>query len=197
MRWLRSALFVAAGVMAGWWMGVWATRPTRGAEAISYHTGVTVEQVRALSSLVTAKVDVSDVQETRLEGYTGGVKAALLVKGDFLLGVDLSQARFESVDDAKRTAVLVLPQPKAASPRLDHARTRVYSVVETGLWQVTPGSGKSSTAVIDLAYRDAQQFVAEAAKDPALVARSRTQAESVLAAFFRATGWTVQIRWAS
>jgi hypothetical protein len=85
----------------------------------------TVEQVRRLSSLVTTRVEIADVQETAVEGYTGGIRV-MLVRGDFLMGVDLSQARFESVDTVARTATLLLPAPRAASPRVDHARTRLF-----------------------------------------------------------------------
>src|SRR5438132_1571070 len=62
------------------------------------HAGLTVERLQPLSSLVTARVDVADVVETTLAGHTGSVRVAILVKGDFLLGTDLSAARFEAVD---------------------------------------------------------------------------------------------------
>ena len=56
--------------------------------------------------------------------------------------------------------------------------------------------GRAAGDVVDRAYRDAQRFVAAAAEDPAFVAHARRQAETVVAAFFKATGWTVTVRWA-
>ena len=94
----------------------------------SRHAGLTIQQIQPLSSLVTTRVDVADVVEGNLVGYTGAVKAAILVKGDFLLGVDLTQARFDSVDPDRRTATLLLPRPTLASPRVDHSRTRVFGI---------------------------------------------------------------------
>jgi hypothetical protein len=70
-------------------------------------------------------------------------------------------------------------------------------VSQTGLWQIAPGGGQTSGEVVDRAFRDAQRFVAAACNDPALIARSRQQAEQVLAAFFKAMGWTVAVRWQS
>src|SRR4051794_9918558 len=102
---MRTVLLAISSLSVGWVGGTWSVRPKRGADPISYHTGVTVEQVQILSSLVTARVEVSDVQETRIDGYTGSMRAALLIKGDFLLGTDLSRARFESVEPSARTAV--------------------------------------------------------------------------------------------
>jgi hypothetical protein len=159
------------------------------------HAGLTVERLQPLSSLVTARVDVADVVETTLAGHTGSVKVAILVKGDFLLGTDLSAARLEAVDAMRRTATLVLPPPAAASPRVDHTRTRVFAISTNGLWQVVPGGDEAAAAVVNRAYADAQRIVTAAADDRALLDRSRRQAESVLRTFFAAVGWRVVIRW--
>ena len=143
---------------------------------------------------MTARVDVADVVETTLNGHAGGVRVAILVKGDFLLGTDLAAARFDDVNPARRTATLVLKPPSATSPRVDHARTRVFSITTDGLWQLVPGDG-GRAAVVNRAYADAQRIVADAAADPALLARARHQAEATLATFFAAGGWAVDVRW--
>lgn len=159
------------------------------------HAGLTVERLQPLSSLVTARVDVADVVETTLAGHTGSVKVAILVKGDFLLGTDLSAARFETVDAVHRTATLLLPPPGVTSPRVDHGRTRVFAISTNGLWQVVPGGDEAAAAVVNRAYADAQRIVTAAADDRTLRDRARRQAESVLRTFFAAVGWTVAIRW--
>jgi hypothetical protein len=150
--------------------------------------------VQSLSSLVTSRVEVSDVVVTKLSGYTGGIEAAVLLRGDFELGVDLSAAKFESMDHSSRTAVLVLPQPQASQARVDHRRSRIVAVREQGLWRMVPGD-EVELAVTNLALRDTQQFVADAAADPGMVDRSRHQAEQVLRSFFKAVGWAVTVRW--
>jgi hypothetical protein len=158
------------------------------------HTGPSVEQVHKLSSLVTMKVEVADAQVTSVQGQTGGMRVALLVRGDFLIGVDLSQARFEQVDHLKRTVVLVLPQPRAASPRLNHERTKVFEVTSHGLWLLVPGDAGRAKA-LELAHAEAQRLVAEAATSASVTGRARSQAESVLGSFFDAAGWTISVRW--
>ena len=161
----------------------------------SHSAGLTVERVQALSVLTTLKVDVADAVVTELRGHAGGTKAALIVRGDFTVGVDLSAARLSAVDDKARTAVLTLPPPRVQSVRLDHERTRLLGIWSSGLWAITPGGGDGDVAALNAAYRDAQRFVAAAANDPELLARARRQAEQVLTAFFAATGGTVEIRW--
>lgn len=193
---LQRVLLPATSAAIGWLTGIYLGRGwlSRG-ETGSVHTGVSIEQVQALSSLVTARVDVADVTETRLDGHTGGMKAALLVKGDFLMGTDLSRAKFESINHNAHTAVLVLPQPHVASPRIDHDRTRLFALTESGLWQITPDGGQTSAVVINRAYRDAQHYIVEACNDPLIATRSRQQAEAVLRAFFEAMGWKLTVRW--
>jgi hypothetical protein len=154
----------------------------------------TIEQVRQLSALVTTKVEVADVQETEIKGVTGGVKAAILVKGDLLLTIDLEQARFESVDTHAKAAVLILPQPKVMSPRLDHEKTRVFGLSESGLWVLVPGDA-ADVALLNQAYREAQEVVAGVGHDPKLVQQAKSQAESVLASYFEAIGWRMKILW--
>jgi hypothetical protein len=182
---------IAAGCATGIRCAAWRIQGSAGGG----HTGLTIEQVQPLDGLVTTRIEVADVLESDLDGYTGGMRVALLVKGDFLMGVDLSEARFESINDTARTAVLVLPQPQARSPRLDHEKTKVFAVSQSGLWQIAPGGGRATGVVIDRGYREAQRFIAAACEDPALLARSRQQAEAVLATFFKAMGWDVSVQW--
>jgi hypothetical protein len=92
--------------------------------------------------------------------------------------------------------VLVLPQPQVTSPRLDHERSKVLAVLQSGLWQIAPGGEQTSGDVINRGYHDAQRFVTAACNDPAFIARSRQQAEQVLGTFFKAMGWKVSVQWA-
>ena len=51
---------------------------------------------------------------------------------------------FEAVDAKARTAVIVLTPPQASSPRLDHDRTRMLAMTESGLWAITSGANRSA-----------------------------------------------------
>jgi hypothetical protein len=179
--------------------GVDATAPAGTASAVIHSPPApTLRQVRDLSSLVTSVAEVSDVQMTRLAGRTGGVEAALLVRGDVEVSVDLGLARFERLDPAARRAVLVLPPPRTSRPRLDHGRTRLLWLGRSGLWALVPagaGGGAAEARVVEESHRRAQAVVEAAAGDPQLLERSRRQAERVLRVFFDAAGWDVDVRW--
>jgi hypothetical protein len=192
---ITRLLLIGGCVTVGWWMKSWTGGSGSSSQTASLHTGPTIEQVQALASLVTQRVTVVDAQETTLAGHLGSAKAALLVRGDFLIAVDLNQARLELVDHATRTATLILPQPHVDQPRVDHDRTRLVAISQTGLWTLTPGDGRTDVHIINQAYRDAQRFVGQACADPSLLAKARQQAQEVLGTFFGAMGWTVSIRW--
>jgi hypothetical protein len=166
-------------------------------EPFSSHGSPTIQQVQALASLITQRIEVSDVEETAIEGRTGGIKAALLIKGDFLLGTDLSGARFEAVDPGNRRAVLVLAQRRITSPRLDQERTRLFAVTRSRLWTILPGDRSVTTALLNRAYIDARHLVVAAGDDPRLTKGSEAQAELVLSTFFWTLGWDVAVRWSN
>jgi hypothetical protein len=155
---------------------------------------VTVEQLQSLAHLLTTRVTVSDVLETRLQGWTGGIRAALLVHGDFIVSIDLSRAEFEQMDHGARSAILVLPQPQVSRPRLDHDRTRLFTVTWHGLWQVGLDQGRQSD-LVNRSYAQAQERIADSSDHPQWLEHARRQAEQVLGSFFDALGWEITLRW--
>jgi hypothetical protein len=195
VRWMILLVVPAASVASVvlWHMQIVSRAPSEG--ALSHGTGLTVEKLQVLSVLTTLKMDVAEVQLTEIRGYTGTIKAVLVIRGDVSVGVDLSKARFEQVDEQARRAVLVLPQPQVQSVRLDQERTRLVGVWPSGLWTIVPGGEDADTTAVNLAYRYAQRSVTAAAQDPQVLVRSRRQAESVLRAFLGALGWEVRVRW--
>lgn len=74
-------------------------------------------------------------------------------------------AHFQAVDPKARTAVLVLPAPTPSLPRLDHNRSRLVVIRESGLWQLIPGDDAYAAAT-NLVYKEAQQTLAESSRQP-------------------------------
>ena len=195
LKFACTVAVTAAAVALTWRLVSWVGEEPPGPPGQG--AGLTVERVQALSVLTTLRVDVADAVVTELRGHAGGTRAALVVRGDYTVGVDLAAARLADVDPQARTAVLVLPPPRVQSVRLDHERTRLLGVWSSGLWAITPGGGDADVATLNAAYRDAQRHVAAAAGDPDGLGRARRQAEQVLAAFAAALGWAVEVRWSA
>ncbi len=190
------ALLPLAVVLAGAGSGylAWAWLMTR-APVEPAHAALTVERLSEVSQLLTLKLDVSDVLLSRIEGYSGGVQAAVLIKGDVSLGIDLAQARFEDVDQSHHTAILILQPPTPSEPRLNHERTRIVSLEVTGLWRGVPGS-RAEQAIANQALNEAQHLLASAVREKNADQRARRHAEAVLTAFCRSLSWEITIHWA-
>ena len=190
-RFTRTVIVLLIGSALGWAGALMIQRPLA---ADSVHSGPSIERMSELSQLLTLRIDVADVLVTRIDGVTGGVQVAMLVKGDVALGIDLSQGRFDQVDRNRCTAVLVLPPPQASCARVDHERSRLFALTSDGLWMITPGT-RDYLAVVDKAMAEAQDLVASAAHNNDADQRARGHAEILLSTFFQSIGWEVQIRW--
>jgi len=156
---------------------------------------LTLAQVQNLASLTTLRVHVADVHLTEIHGHTGSLRAALLVRGDLLIAVDLAEARFEQLDDEAKRATIVLPAPRAQSPRLDHARTRIYAITTSGMWSLLP-TDDHRARLVNRAMGEAQRLVEHAAQRDELIEQARRNTETVIDTYSRQIGWSVTIRWA-
>lgn len=152
-----------------------------------------IQQIQFLSQLVTLRVKVADVVDTSLDGYTGGINAAIVVRGDYLLGTDLAEGRVVSVDSQSRKATLLLQMPKVISPRVDLQRSRIV-LHEHGLWQLVPGPGPDARVLARLNL-EAQRLISASAADEVVIAQAKEKAEQVLTAWFEEMSWRVEIRW--
>jgi len=190
--WALLPLAVVLAVAGSGYLA-WALLMTR-APVDPAHAGITVEQLTEVSELLVLRLELSDVIVTRIDGYTGGAQAALLVKGDVYVGVDLAQAHFESIDENRRTATLVLPQPTASGSRVDHERSRIVALDETGLWKVLPGN-RALPAVVNKAMAEAQGALTAAAGANKLRDRACRHSEAVLASFCSSLGWRIKVVW--
>ena len=183
---------LVVGMIVGLWL---ANRTSSRPQWTWTGAGLTVEKLKALSELVTVRAEIADVQETKLAGYTGSLKAAVLIRGEFLAGVDLSQARFENKDEIRHAAVLRLPQPHLISAKLDMKRTKVFGISARGLWWFVPGGNDANAVVVNHAYKEAQQVMDSALLTLELAQQARAQAEKVLGEFGKSLGWEVEVKW--
>jgi hypothetical protein len=166
--------------------------------------------VQEMGHLASLRINYSDVIEftqrltqgipwTQWELRFGGTRVLLVARGDCLVGTDLRAATYENKNAAAQSALLVLSTPTVISARVNHApRDRggsyFYSVTDTGLEPLIPGSENREKA-INSALARAQQEVERACNQPDVVAAAKKNAEDVLKPTLSATGWKVQIAW--
>ncbi len=119
---LGSSLAVVATFLTGYSLG-----HRREEMPKIWSTGPTIDHIQSLNQLVSTKVSVSDV----LTGEGEGVRGVWLIKGDALLGIDLSDAHVQVPDRNQRRAIVQLRQPIVLSARVDHERSLTWDVQRT------------------------------------------------------------------
>lgn len=148
-------------------------------------SGPTIQRLERLSQLVTSKVTICDV----LIGVSEDSKGAFLIRGDALIGLDLSKAVITEKDDARRQATIQLPQPRVILARVDHERSKVYEFRTTSWipWHAQPGR------LLEEAMLQSQRMVTQAANSPENIEQARRQAEVIITALYEHLGWTLKI----
>lgn len=163
-----------------------------------------------MGHLVTVKVNYANVLEfteritqdipwTQWELRFGGTKVLLVARGDCLVGTDLRLAKYIEVNNDSRSAVLVLPEPKALSARVSHdprdmGGSYFYAITGTGIEPIIPGS-TNRTQAINAALEAAQKDISRVCSSPDVLATARKNAEATLLPAFSAIDWKVSLRW--
>jgi len=163
-----------------------------------------------MGHLVSVKVNYSNVIEsfekraqdipgTPWELRLGGTKVLLVARGDCLVGTDLRLAKYQEVDQSKRSADLVLPAPQTISARVNHASREnggsyFYAITNSGIEPIVPGSNNQTKAT-DTALRQAEQDIAKVCSGVDVIATAKKNTEAILLPTFSASGWKINIRW--
>jgi hypothetical protein len=150
-------------------------------------TGPTIEQIQRLNQLESSKVMIAGV----LTGEDDGYRGAWLIKGDALIGVDLSKAVLSDVNPEKRTAILTLPNPIVISARVDHERTKTWDMKSIS-W--IPWNGDSK-ALQDRSMVHAQKLIEFAGSKSDVIEGAKKSSKQSLAGFYKSVNWDVTIKW--
>ncbi len=150
--------------------------------------GLMVKQLEGIGKLATVRVNIIDVLTAEGNGYKG----SWLIKGDAVLACDMSAADVADVDEEMRRATIVLPLPAALSPRVDHSKTKTWSV-KTTTWM--PWRVGDQDAFRDGAMYHAQRLVEEAASSEENIGIAKTHTELLVRKTFEMVDWHVDVRW--
>lgn len=148
----------------------------------------TITQLERIGELATTRVHVADILLAEGEGYRG----SWLIKGDALLSCDMSQARIANVNPEARTATIHLPSPRVVSARVDHDKTKVWSVEKT-TW--LPWKWGDQSLLQDAAMAHAQQLIESTADQKRNLEQSQSQTELLIRQMYDLVEWKVNVEW--
>ena len=130
------AVFVLAIFGTGLWLGFTVTRWMKaGAGLHEENTATVVEQVQALSDLVTVKYVLEKVVILEDVKWYGENRVLLLAHGVVKAGIDLKRIKPEDVTISGKTISLRLPPPQITDAYLDDKQSQVIDHT-TGLLRV-------------------------------------------------------------
>ncbi|HAH44611.1 MAG TPA: hypothetical protein DCM07_07080 [Planctomycetaceae bacterium] len=145
-----------------------------------------ITRILALNDLATLRVQIAD----SITGNNEHWEARWMLHGEAILGVDLSQATYKSVDKQNRKATLSLPAPHVISSKVDHHRSAEIGVKQK-TWLPSPGL----KSLRDEVWQHADEKVAQLANHDGYLEATKLQAEHVLNKLFQDVGWSVSYEW--
>ena len=178
---------ILATVIAG--LSFWIWLQQRSPEWIKTHaTMPTIRQLEKIGELAAIRVHVTDVLYAEGEGYRG----SWLISGDALLSCDMSKATVINVDTKARAATIRLPSLRVLGARVNHAKTKTWSV-EKSTW--LPWRWGKQELMRDAAMLHAQQLIETAASSEGHLGPARTHAEQLVYMMYQFVDWDVAIEW--
>lgn len=148
-----------------------------------------IQQLQRLETVVYTmdKVEEGSRENAWLPNILAGDKLLLVVHGQTIAGIDLSQLKQSDVHIDGRAVHIHLPQPEVFSTTIDNSKTRVYSR-DTGL--LVGADPNLETEVRAKAQQDLQQ----AALDDGILDNARKNAAATVTTMLLGLGFeTVQI----
>lgn len=189
VTWAAVGLVVLVLVVSAFVLGQ-SLEERRAPEAVVQSSNPTISELQDLNEWVALRVSVGDVLE--MTGYE--YKAAWLVHGDADIAVDFSAAKIQSKDEKNKKLVVLLPQPRAIRPRVDHDRTTTYDVKKNTWVAWVPGQGDPDK-LRDKGMAKAQELVNAACTKKEVIEQARKNTQANLTNMYRFSGWQVEVAW--
>jgi Protein of unknown function (DUF4230) len=184
---MKTALLAMIALILLTFLGIQFDRWRSVPLATAWSSGPTIEHLQSMSQLVCMRVSIADV----LVGQNDDFRGSWLIKGDAVLAIELRQARIVECDPALRRARIRLPEPTVMSPRVDHERSRTWSV-ERLTW--IPWKGDPDR-LRDEAMKRAQQVIQAACGSKENVRLAKSSAETIIREFYGMVGWQIEVSW--
>jgi len=191
---LLSVLILGAALWATTGFGLFQfARMLRGGQIhISVDQPTVIRQIRALDRLETVsytmdKIISGERDNPVLPNFLAGDKLLLVVHGEVIAGVDLSQLKPADVIVSGHIVSIHLPQAEIFTTRLDNTKTRVYSR-DTGLFTIPDPNLESEVR------QEAERQLRESAMQDGILNTATNNARQTLTTMLSGFGFTnVQI----
>lgn len=172
IRIVIGAVFVM-GIISIWeslrtgkWFPSWS-----GENAQTTHA-IVLKEVQALGKLELVKYNFKDIVEhEHIVQWMPNPKAVLIVQGEAIGCIDLTQITTADIVGKTDTVVVHLPEPELCTYRIDHSKSKVYNTEFAFLEEAT---------LVQEAYTVAEAQIQKAALDMGILDQTKRNAEQIL-----------------
>jgi Protein of unknown function (DUF4230) len=133
---------------------------------------IVLKEVVALGKLELVKYHFRDVIEhERIKQFLPNSKALLIVQGEAIGCIDLTQLQLTDLGETADTLIVRLPEPEICSSKIDHSKSKVYN---------TDFAFTDEALLVDEAFKQAETQVQESAIEMGILSETKANANKIL-----------------
>lgn len=172
-----------SGFRSGTWLPGWVTGTD---ETETMHT-VVLQEISSMGKLELVKYNFKDVVEQEIvKTWLPNAKAILIVQGEAIGCVDLTQLEIADIISDTETLVVNMPEPELCVFKIDHSKSRVYN---------TEYAFNEEAKLVQEAYKQAEKQIRKSALDMGILDQTKENAKKILTPMLeKASGKKVVIK---
>jgi hypothetical protein len=152
----------------GTWLPDWLTGKDK---SETMHTLV-LQEVSAMGKLELVKYNFKDVVEQEIvKIWLPNAKAILIVQGEAIGCVDLTQLEIADITSDDETLVVNMPEPELCVFKIDHSKSKVYN---------TEYAFADEGKLVQEAYKEAEKQIQKSALDMGILDQTKENARKIL-----------------
>ncbi|WP_373513711.1 DUF4230 domain-containing protein [Persicitalea sp.] len=181
MRFLRLLVqlvfifLLVVGVISLWenwrtgdWLPSWFSQKNK----LENTQTVVLEEITSLGKLELVRYNFKDIVEQQItKMWLPDAKAVLIVQGEAVGCVDLTQMDIADIEAGQDTLVIHLPEPELCFFKIDHDRSKVYN---------TEYAFMEEAQLVQEGYKQAERQIRQSALDMGILEQTRENARKML-----------------
>lgn len=173
----RLALFflIIVGVISlweNWRTGDWLPDWFNSKNKLENTQTVVLQEITSLGKLELVRYNFKDIVEQQITKlWLPDAKAVLIVQGEAVGCVDLTQMKIADIEAGKDTLVVHLPEPELCVFKINHDRSKVYN---------TEYAFMEEAQLVQEGYKQAERQIRQSALDMGILDQTRENARKML-----------------
>ncbi len=172
-----------ANFSEGYWLPDWLSGKDK---TESVHT-IVLQEMTAMGKLELVKYNFKDVVEQEIvKTWLPNAKAVLIVQGEAIGCVDLTQMKIADITSEQEILVINMPEPELCVFKIDHEKSKIYN---------TEYAFTDEGKLVQEAYKQAEKQIQKSAMEMGIIEQTKENARKILTPMLeKASGKTVVLK---